>query len=193
MAQLHNAKRTPARWPADLKYLCTMAYSSSIPPDILKLIKGTGNIPASDPDASVNAPVTIRCISNPAHPAHQQMGLFASKKIPPHSHILDYLGEVHADERTGSDYDLSIYCTQLCDANNAGASVNIDALSMGNEARFINDYRGIRPRPNALFKERRTLRGELRMSIWSDNEAIRKGDEILVSYGKSWWRARQGE
>ena len=62
---------------------------------------------------------------------------------------------------------------------------------MGNEARFINDYRGIRIRPNAIFKERRTIHGELRIGIWSaDGETINKGDEILVSYGKSWWNAR---
>ena len=64
---------------------------------------------------------------------------------------------------------------------------------MGNEARFINDYRGIKPKPNALFKDGRTARGELRISIWSANEPIRKGEEILVSYGKSWWRARKSD
>lgn len=62
---------------------------------------------------------------------------------------------------------------------------------MGNEARFINDYRGIANKPNALFKEIRTASGEMRMSVWSGSETIPKGKEILVSYGKSWWRARQ--
>jgi len=68
--------------------------------------------------------------------------------------------------------------------------VGVDAGAMGNEARFINDYRGIRSKPNAVFVESRTLQGELRMSIWSSTDPIQKGDEILVSYGKSWWRAR---
>lgn len=71
--------------------------------------------------------------------------------------------------------------------------MQVDAACMGNEARFINDYRGIKPKPNAIFKEGRSSWGELRMSIWSDSEVIRKGDEILVSYGKSWWRARQSQ
>ena len=61
---------------------------------------------------------------------------------------------------------------------------------MGNEARFINDYRGISSKPNSIFLDGWTLTGELKMSIWSTNEEIRKGDEILVSYGKSWWRSR---
>jgi hypothetical protein len=60
----------------------------------------------------------------------------------------------------------------------------------GNEARFINDYRGIKARPNAMFGDRRTVTGELRMSVWSSSEGVKKGEEILVSYGKAWWRAR---
>jgi hypothetical protein len=68
--------------------------------------------------------------------------------------------------------------------------VGLDASTMGNEARFINDYRGIRAKPNALFCDRRTAAGELRMSIWSSAEGVKKGEEILVSYGKAWWRAR---
>ena len=42
----------------------------------------------------------------------------------------------------------------------------------------------------ALFEEDRSADGELRMSIWSGNASICKGEEILVSYGKSWWRER---
>lgn len=62
---------------------------------------------------------------------------------------------------------------------------------MGNEARFVNDYRGIANKPNALFIEVKTTTGEMRMSVWSGSEPIPKGKEILVSYGKAWWRARQ--
>lgn len=61
---------------------------------------------------------------------------------------------------------------------------------MGNEARFINDYRGIAEKPNAVFLDSRTAAGELRMGIWSGKGVIKKGDEILVSYGKAWWQAR---
>ena len=69
-------------------------------------------------------------------------------------------------------------------------NIQIDAARMGNEARFINDYRGIANKPNALFKESKASYGEIRMSIWSGSEKIPKGKEILVSYGKSWWRSR---
>lgn len=66
----------------------------------------------------------------------------------------------------------------------------MDARRSGNEARFVNDYRGIYEKPNAVFRDIRLSEGELRMSIWSSSEGITKGDEIVVSYGKSWWRAR---
>jgi SET domain-containing protein len=98
---------------------------------------------------------------------------------------LYYLGEVHTDDRPSSDYDLSLYRTQ------DGINVGVDAKLMGNEARFINDYRGVRDKPNAAFEDDRSANGELRMSVWSKHLPIQKGDEILVSYGKSWWQERQ--
>ena len=104
-----------------------------------------------------------------------QFGLFAMKKIPPRTHLLDYLGEVHCDDRPSSDYDLSLYRT-----SDGLINVGVDASAMGNEGRFLNDYRGIRARPNAQFEERRADNGELRMGIWTGSEVIRKGEEILV-------------
>ena len=103
-------------------------------------------------------------------------GLFAAKKIPPRTHLLDYLGEVHCDDRPSSDYDLSLYRTP-----DGLVSVGVDASAMGNEGRFVNDYRGIRAKPNAQFEERRVDNGELRMTVWTGSEAIKKGEEILVS------------
>lgn len=67
--------------------------------------------------------------------------------------------------------------------------MGVDASRVGNEARFTNDFRGVRKKPNAEFADYRTRSGELRMCIQS-REEIRKGEEILVSYGKSWWISR---
>lgn len=133
---------------------------------------------------SMRPPVIIRDIVETGHPAKGQRGLFTCKKIAPRTHILDYVGEVHCDDRPESDYDLSLYHAP------GGVNVGVDASKMGNAARFTNDYRGVRQKPNALFEERRTPSGELCMSIWSGSESIRKGEEILVSYGKGFWRAR---
>lgn len=126
----------------------------------------------------------IKPVTDPGHPACGQHGLFAHKKIPPRSHIIDYIGEVHCQERPDSDYDLSLYRSK------DGVDVGVDARAMGNEARFVNDYRGIQEKPNAEFVDYRNGWGELRMSIWSRGEAIQRGEEVLVSYGKSWWRCR---
>jgi hypothetical protein len=122
------------------------------------------------------------------------------KTIPANTHILDYLGEVHTDDRPESDYDLSLlrYTKEILVAEGSEIQqdtvcIGVDAQRVGNEGRFINDYRGTGvPKPNAEFRER-TFEGELRMSVWSASRGINKGDEILVSYGKSWWNARREE
>ncbi|KAJ7102267.1 hypothetical protein B0H15DRAFT_813893 [Mycena belliarum] len=94
-------------------------------------------------------------------------------------------GEIHCDTREDSDYDLSLL-------RDGDLSVGIDASKMGNEGRFVNDYRGIpgQDKPNAVFMDVRTPEGELKMTIQS-SRVIKKGQEILVSYGKAWWQARQ--
>ncbi|PCH33376.1 SET domain protein [Wolfiporia cocos MD-104 SS10] len=174
---------TPPHWPSHIRYISKQLYHSSVLPDIRRQICPQSSAMSEDGGCSSRSLVAIRLISDPTHPANGQYGLFAAKKIPPRTHILDYAGEVHCDDRPESDYDLSLYRTQN------GISVGVDARAMGNEARFVNDYRGIKPKPNAAFEER-TMAGELRMSVVSGSEFIKKGDEILVSYGKSWWRAR---
>ncbi|KAJ1310188.1 hypothetical protein OPQ81_006932 [Rhizoctonia solani] len=123
-------------------------------------------------------------IDNPSHPAFGQRGLFASGKIAANSFILPYVGEIHTDDRQDSDYDLSLHRVNEI-------SIGVDASKKGNEARFVNDFRGIQPRPNAVFRQGVDYRGWLQMSIWSGPLPIKKGEEILVSYGKGWWKARQ--
>lgn len=180
-----DSKR-PSRWPPHLTYLSQPRYHSSVPKDVRAIICPSPKERAQPPPHVQRPPAAVQLISNPSHPAHGQSGLFATKKIPPRTLILDYVGEVHCDDRPDSNYDLSLYCTA------DWVSVAVDAQHAGNEARFINDFRGVKSKPNAFFQERRTERGELRMSVWSGSETIKKGDELLVSYGKSWWRARDG-
>ena len=98
---------------------------------------------------------------------------------------METTGEIHCEDRPESDYDLSLYRSQ------DGVNVGVDASRMGNEARFINDYRGIREQPNAKFVDERSAEtGRLEMGVWSGHQGIKKGEEILVSYGKGWWQAR---
>ncbi|KAI0724271.1 SET domain protein [Cerioporus squamosus] len=180
-----SSTRRPPHWPAHLEYLDEPRYHSSVPTHIRELVSPALSRHASAQNYPRKAPVAIQLISDPSHPARGQYGLFATKKIPPRTLVIDYIGEVHCDDRPGSDYDLSLYRTP------DHVSVGVDAQFCGNEARFINDYRGVKPKPNASFQERKTESGELRMSVWSGSEPVKKGEELLVSYGKSWWRARQ--
>lgn len=97
-------------------------------------------------------------------------------------------GDPHAD----SDYDLSLLrlaAHHPSNPTNAEVSIGIDAAKMGNAARFVNDYRGIGPKPNCEFRTS-SSEGYLRMEIWTLTE-IKKGDELLISYGKGWWGARK--
>ncbi|EKD15164.1 SET domain-containing protein [Drepanopeziza brunnea f. sp. 'multigermtubi' MB_m1] len=160
--------------------------------------------------------VRIAPVTTPSHPAHGQSGLFAARDLPPGTFLLAYLGEIHAtpppaggDERgeaadphADSDYDLSL---------DREMGIGIDAARSGTEARFINDYRGVADRPNAEFREVWDAgRGERGMGVWvlpegksgkgkgkgkgkskGNGKGIRKGEEILVSYGRGFWGARR--
>lgn len=83
---------------------------------------------------------------------------------------------------------------------------------MGNEARFVNDYRGVPgrdgKRQNAEFKEvwwaGKDGKGEKGMAVFvlpagkravgrAKTVGIAKGEEILVSYGKGFWDQRRDE
>ena len=137
-----------------------------------------------------NGPCTkikIKSIQDPNHPAHGQHGLFASQSLAPKSLILDYLGFIDLDANASSTSDYSMnFCRGL-----AGLpDIIIDAEKFGNEARFINDYRGIAQKPNAKFENYRDATGKVKVGVWVLGDKIKKGDEITVSYGKGFWHAR---
>jgi hypothetical protein len=168
--------RPPKHWPTHVQYLTIPRFHSSVSSDALSFLKGGSSKAVSLPPAPQSLGV-IRPINDTSHPANGQYGLFAARKIPPRTLMVEYIGEVHSDERPTSDYDISLYRFPV-------ESVGVDATIMGNEARFVNDYRGIRPKPNAQSTDWWSVGGDLRIGIWSLAEGIRKGDEIVVSYGK---------
>ncbi|KAG8864909.1 hypothetical protein FRB96_003496 [Tulasnella sp. 330] len=181
----------PSGWPMDIIYITSQKYAAELP---FKLKQRVGGVEGSKTEGSKSAWVAIQVISAPSHPANGQRGLFATRKIPPKTHILDYLGEVHADDRDDSDYDLSLLRLSTSEAVSMGVSdepisIGLDAQQMGNEARFCNDYRGIAESPNAEFKDH-LVGDELRIGVFSGPKGVGKGKEILVSYGKGWWKAR---
>lgn len=200
----------PKNWPDTIIYLTTPAYSSRLNKAQLQAIRvndisNNEDLPEIPRDLKPGpcALVKITPINNPQHPACGQAGLCATRALPPGSLIMPYLGELHpssASSHSQSDYDLWLSRT---------ADVAVDAARMGNEARFVNDYRGVpgQSRPNAEFREVwDARRGEMTMAVFvlpagkkaaakggSAAGGIAKGEEILVSYGKGFWGKRKEE
>ena len=163
--------KVPKNWPSNVTYIQDPVYHPSVSSHVLAILK----VRQPNERAVLLTPkpsqkwTHIEKISSPTHPACGQLGLFASKTIKPNTMILYYIGQVHAESRETSDYDLSLLKTS------GGINIGIDAQLMGNEARCVNDYRGVADRPNAAFKEGRTEKGELRMSIWTAAKPVHKG------------------
>jgi len=205
MSRSSEGSKGPKNWPS-IPYLVAPFYSKTLTSDHLLAIrtrppKDSQDIPPNTP-RGVSAVVKITPILEPTHPASGQCGLFAAKDLKPGTFILQYIGEIHApptsidvsspkvDPHANSDYDLSL---------DREHGIGIDANKTGNEARFINDYRGIAQKPNSEFKEIwDTGRKERGIGVWvlgegkkGKGKGIKKGEEILVSYGRGFWGARR--
>jgi hypothetical protein len=196
----------PKSWPTDTSYLTSPIYSPTITKELLTALRTQD--PSLTAITTAKGPsnlVKITPISLPTHPANGQSGLFAVTDLKPGTFILQYLGVIHCspepledqektimDPHATSNYDLSL---------DRERRIGVDADGAGTEARFINDYRGVVDRPNAEFKEiwdeRRKERG---MGVFvlpegkkGKGKGIKRGEEILVSYGRGFWGARKGE
>lgn len=196
----------PKNWPENFPYLTTPAYASPLHKTQLQAIRTKPTSPSDvreiprDLKPGPCPLVKITPIADPHHPAHGQAGLFATRHLPPGSLILPYLGEIHpagSAAHASSDYDLWL---------DREGDVAVDASRMGNEARFVNDYRGVpgrAGRPNAEFCAIWDgRRGEKGMAVFvlpagkkgqGKGGGIAKGQEILVSYGKGFWGQRKEE
>ncbi|KAJ7129983.1 hypothetical protein C8R43DRAFT_1025305, partial [Mycena crocata] len=119
-------QQPPSNWPRDVHYTQTCSYHASVSHDTRTFLQGNAKAMLAEQVSNRHLLVVIRRISATSHPACGQLGLFASKKIPPKTHIVDYIGEIHCDERQGSDYDLSLF-------RQGDLSIGIDASRMGNE------------------------------------------------------------
>lgn len=208
----------PQGWPSGVVYLTKSRISASFPAPLVPLLRSTSASGTLAPKpVSHPSHLAIKTVTTSGHPAQGQAGLFAKKKIGPNELLIPYLGVLHAsftpdpnleadthaatppigpDEHTDSDYDLSLLRLSSADPKNPfpgfHVSIGVDAARCGNAGRFVNDYRGIGTAANAEFRLGHAETGELRMEIWSLKSGVGKGDEILVSYGKGWWGARNG-
>ncbi|KAL3811035.1 hypothetical protein ACHAXA_008280 [Cyclostephanos tholiformis] len=145
---------------------------------------------------TTNDSVYLKRITDPDHPAFGQRGLFcAMDNAPPGTWLLDYVGDVTMAEHQNSSSDY------LCDYGEFG-ELSCDASAYGNESRFINDFRNTGKYPNVEFNlYRDATNGELRQGVYVKlaNESredgfvgLRRDEELLVSYGKGYWRSRVG-
>ncbi|KAF9150485.1 hypothetical protein BG015_007712 [Linnemannia schmuckeri] len=130
-------------------------------------------------------PYEIRLITGPpTHPVLGSYGLFATKNLRPGCHLLDYISLVVPDEHADPDSDHTLYLSN---------DLNLDASAHGNHGRFVNDFRGIRTQsqgPNVgwdLYRDEET--GQVRMGC-KVLKFIRKGEEIVCTYGKAYWKSR---
>ncbi|KAF3921907.1 hypothetical protein ABW20_dc0101129 [Dactylellina cionopaga] len=186
-------KLAAKNWPSDIKYLTRPILSKKLDLAVLGPLGLNGNH-GSRFSTSPSENVAIKKITDPSHPAVGEYGLFATKNLSPGTHILDYLGQYHEttseDTDEASNYDLVL----TRDVGGTGRGVAIDARFAGNEARMINDYRGISAKPNAEFKEREA--GIMGVYVVVNNgikgfKGVKKGEEVLVSYGRSFWNERR--
>ncbi|KAI9224023.1 hypothetical protein BC828DRAFT_344338, partial [Blastocladiella britannica] len=197
------AQQRGPSWPTNVRYLTDYEFDSHVPTDVRRSVLGDSpmvppRVISKSAPPPISGNVVVRFLEDPTHPAYPYRGLFAAKPLKPGTHILDYIGVVYANSSYSatSDYVLTL-SRDAC----------VDAEAAGNEARFINDYRGIPSRangaggangrmtlgPNAEFRERVDAHGVLRMGVYvlaKPAIGIRKGEEICVSYGKGWWRER---
>ncbi|CAD6572741.1 MAG: hypothetical protein TREMPRED_000616 [Tremellales sp. Tagirdzhanova-0007] len=191
----------PLNWPKDVTYLTESRLSLDYPAALIPLLfNSSPPSPRKFAPRPIHHPnyLQVKRITEASHPARDQYGLFAKKRLAGRTLVIPYLGIIHAtfegqvDEHEESDYDLSLIKVSCPSSDSSGhVSIGVDAGRAGNAARFVNDYRGIKSSPNAEFRSGRGEAGELRMEIWTLTHDIRKGEEILVSYGKGWWGARK--
>lgn len=184
-----GAVRPPPGWPARVEF--SNEYRWAVPADVrgkYRPADGAARRRAARPSRRV----CVRRIEDPDHPAYPERGMYcALPHAPPGTWLLDYVGHVTSgeDQDARSDY--------VSDFGERG-ELSCDAASYGNEARFLNDFRNTGRHPNVEFRLRRDGRGELRQGVYVRGrregfDGVRRGEELLVSYGKSYWRGRVGD
>lgn len=195
-----TSSAVPKGWDGHIIYLHAPSYSKKLSHDKTQAIVFSRsdlgpNIQVYKPNGPYSN-VKITPVTESAHPACGQHALYANQQLPADSFVLPYLGYVHDqnDINITSDYDLSL---------DRELGIGVDASTMGNEARFINDYRGVASAPNAEFRDIYVDIGngmaEKRVGVFvlsagksgKRAKGIARGAEILVSYGKGFWSERQ--
>ncbi|KAK4189366.1 hypothetical protein QBC35DRAFT_472754 [Podospora australis] len=173
---------------------------------------GQSDIPSPPPPPPLEKGTTSGTAKHPPSsiPTSEQKHTPPSSDAVNKSLIQEEMGEQEKAEEENYDYSKSDYDLWL----DREADIAVDAARYGNEARFVNDYRGVpgAQRANAEFRVAWDLRrGEKTMAVYvlpvgkktlqkAERQGlkgpvggIKKGEEILVSYGRGFWEERRRE
>ena len=121
--------------------------------------------------------VTIRFI-NPV----VGYGVFAEEDIPPYSTLHHYAGILMLDDEIDPDHDSTFSFTDL-------KNYSIDAMKAGNWTRFMNHGDERHPKTNTIPWEYYREDGP-RIVFTSGAHGIKKGQQLLYSYGESYWEEK---
>jgi hypothetical protein len=168
--------------PRQYQHINHLVYDSRLSEEVVSYLEEVNTLEAL---------VEIRIIQDPSHPCNGQRGLFALRDLPSGIFIGEYCGiAIHQLDSEGllnnqylADYD-NMY-------HNYAGHIRIDAQNIGNETRYINDFRGIKDSngaPNARFNK-----------VWLDRmrcmveiiDFVPKDKEITVDYGEQYWSLKR--
>lgn len=178
--QVPNA--LPSNWPDDVLF-CSFPLQAGVDKALLKKLCALS-------DAMQGVEIKRVATHHPLHGTKFACGLYATKPFH-QGHVLgSYAGcigegpnDARMSRRRADRYE-GQFAISLDIAQSMGTArcIELDAKFVGNESRFINDYRGIAPRPNVEF----CTKACARKGLWVDVKAavdICDGDELLVNYG----------
>lgn len=187
-----SMKHLSDMWPSSVEFSNNYKWDTSVPKEVKDKYYPVDGARVRANHFSPR--VYFKRITDQDHPAYGEYGLYCAlpNGAPPGTWLLDYVGHVTLGENQNrkSDYvsDFGDHSELACDAN-----------TFGNEARFLNDFRNTGKYPNVEFNFRRDKTGELRQGVYvklaKDSKVegfngVKQHEELLVSYGKSYWRSR---
>ncbi|KIM33503.1 hypothetical protein M408DRAFT_326202 [Serendipita vermifera MAFF 305830] len=115
-------------------------------------------------------------------------GLFALETIRPGEFIINYTGEIYSMDTALARLIVAEYLQRNYNFG-LGKKLDIDAYAAGNESRVINDHRAGESqddRINCIVKNI-WVAGDFHIVIFA-SRLIRTGDELLLSYGPTYWQ-----
>lgn len=77
----------PRHWPDNIIWITQYSFHASVDAESREFIGSTSQ------NSKPNGFFAIHKIKDAGHPAYGQYGLFAAKRIPANTHIIDYLGK----------------------------------------------------------------------------------------------------